>query len=318
MNVKSSLAALAFAASSVALLAAPSQAAFPEKPVEMIVPYGAGGSTDVLARLIAKYGEKYLGQPMVVVNRPGAGGQIGFSAIAAAKPDGYTIGWVNSGILTSPIVRPEVTFNIDTYDYVANIVTDPGILSVSGDSKLNSLEDLIALAKKEKVTISHEGIGGGDHLAVLQFEQAAGVSFGMVAYNGDAEAKAALLGGHIGAIEGNVSEEVELVQDGQLKALVVWATKRNSDLPDVPTGKELGYNIIAASSRGLAGPKGMDAEALGKLRDAMVKITEDPEFLDALKKLNMPLDVLVGDEYQAFMAEQDDGYKKLWAESPWQ
>ncbi|MDJ0930547.1 tripartite tricarboxylate transporter substrate-binding protein [Breoghania sp.] len=177
MNVKSSLVALAFTASSLALLAAPSQAAFPEKPVEMIVPYGAGG-------------------------------QIDFSAIAAAKPDGYMIGWINSGILTSSIVRPDVTFNIDTYDYVANIVIDPGVLSVAGDSDINSLEDLIALAKKEKITVSHEGIGGGDHLAVLQFEHAADVAFDLVAFNGDAEAKAALLGGHIGTIEGNVSEEV--------------------------------------------------------------------------------------------------------------
>ncbi|MDJ0930548.1 tripartite tricarboxylate transporter substrate-binding protein [Breoghania sp.] len=98
----------------------------------------------------------------------------------------------------------------------------------------------------------------------------------------------------------------------------MWASKRNPDLPDTPIGKELDYNIITASSRGLAGPKGMNEKALTKLRDAMVKITEDPEFLAALKKLNMPLDVLVGDDYQAFTAEQNDGYKKLWAESPWQ
>ncbi|MDQ0324278.1 tripartite-type tricarboxylate transporter receptor subunit TctC [Rhodopseudomonas julia] len=318
MHLKSSLAALALAASSLAIFASPSYAEYPEKPVEMIVPYGAGGSTDVLARLIAEYGEKYLGKPMVVVNRPGAGGQIGFAAIASAKPDGYTIGWINSGILTSPIVRPDVTFNLDTFDYVANIVTDPGVLAVAGTSDYASLEDFLAAAKEKTLTVSHEGVGGGDHLAVLQLESEADVEFNMVAFNGDAEAKAALMGGHIDAIEGNVSEQVELVEDGQLKPLVVWASKRNADLPDTPTGKELGYNILASSSRGLGGPKGMDEDALGKLRDAMVKVTEDPDFQADLKKLNMPLDVLVGDDYRAFMQEQDEGYKKLWAESPWQ
>ncbi|MCF1505901.1 MULTISPECIES: tripartite tricarboxylate transporter substrate binding protein [Afifella] len=318
MHLKSSLAALALAASSLAIFASPSYAEYPEKPVEMIVPYGAGGSTDVLARLIAEYGEKYLGQPMVVVNRPGAGGQIGFAAIASAKPDGYTIGWINSGILTSPIVRPDVTFNIDTFDYVANIVTDPGVLAVAGTSDYASLEDFLAAAKEKTLTVSHEGVGGGDHLAVLQLESEADVEFNLVAFNGDAEAKAALMGGHIDAIEGNVSEQVELVEDGQLKPLVVWDSKRNADLPDTPTGKELGYNIVASSSRGLGAPKGMDEDALTKLRDAMVKVTEDPDFQADLKKLNMPLDVLVGDDYRAFMQEQDEGYKKLWAESPWQ
>ncbi|MDS1137450.1 tripartite tricarboxylate transporter substrate binding protein [Nitratireductor indicus] len=296
---------------------APAMAEYPEKPVEMVVPYAPGGSTDVLARKFAQYAEKYLGKPMVVVNKPGAGGQLGFTAISTAKADGYTIGWINSGIITNAITRPDVKFSVDTYDMVANLVTDPGVLSVTGDSGINTLEEFIAAAKKEKLTVSHEGVGGDDFLAVLQLEQAAGIELNKVAFNGDAEAKAALLGGHINAIEGNVSEQVEMASEGGLKPLVVWSKKTAADMPDVPTGAALGYNILSAASRGIAGPKGMEPEALEKLREVATKVANDPEFIEDLKKLNMPMDVMIGDEYLTFMKEQDKAYRDLWEKNPW-
>ncbi|MEQ9247751.1 MAG: tripartite tricarboxylate transporter substrate binding protein [Nitratireductor sp.] len=297
--------------------ALPAMAEYPEKPVEMVVPYAPGGSTDVLARKFAQYAEKYLGQPLVVVNKPGAGGQLGFTAIATAKADGYTIGWINSGIITNAITRPDVKFSVDTYDMIANLVTDPGVLSIAGDSDINTLEEFIETAKKETLTVSHEGVGGDDFLAVLQLEKAAGIELNKVAFNGDAEAKAALLGGHINAIEGNVSEQVEMASEGGLKPLVVWSRKAAADMPDVPTGSELGYDILSAASRGIAGPINMEPEALKKLREVAGQVANDPAFIEDLKKLNMPMDVLIGDEYLAFMKDQDKAYRDLWEKSPW-
>ncbi len=317
--MKKLLAGVILATSTMFATAPMAYAEYPEKPVEVIVPYGAGGSTDVLARLVAKYAEKYLGQPMVVVNKPGAGGILGFTATANAKPDGYTLGWVNANIVKAKIVRPKMTpFDLDSFTLVANVVTDPGIISVAGSSDIKTLKDLVAAAKEKTLTISHEGVGGDDYLAVVQFENAAGITFNKVAYNGDAEAKAALLGGHIDAIEGNVSEQTELAADGQITPLVVWGSKRSAALPDVPTGKELGYDIVSASSRGLGAPAGLDAAVVTKLVDTMKAITADPEFQAELKKLNMPMDLMIGDEYTQFMSQQKAAYKALWDSNPWQ
>ena len=306
------------AAAAIGLAGTPAMAEFPEKPIEMVVPYGAGGSTDVLARKFAQYAEKYLGQPVVVVNKPGAGGQLGFATISGANPDGYTIGWINSGIITNAITRPDVQFSVDTFDMIANIVTDPGVLSVSADAGIGSMEEFIERAGEKTLTVSHEGVGGDDYLAVLQLEQAAGIELNKVAFNGDAEAKAALLGGHIDAIEGNVSEQAEMAADGQLVPLAVWSGKRTPDMPDVPTGAELGFEIVSAASRGIAGPEGMDPEALEKLREVARQVAEDPAFIEDLKTLNMPMDVMIGDDYLAFMREQDKAYRDLWEKSPWQ
>jgi len=298
-------------------------AAYPTKPVTMIVAYAAGGSTDILARVTAKYLEAELKQPFVVVNKPGAGGSIGFTAIAKAVPDGYTIGLINlSSVIVNPIIQPDVVrYRITDFVGIANVVTDPGVFCVKADSPIKTLEDLIAAAKANpgKIAISHEGVGSGDHLGVVEFCKKAGIELNPIAFEGDAPAKAALLGGHIDVIAVNVSEVAEMVKAGQLRALAVQSSKRCAELPDVPTFAELGYPTVmqGTASRGFAAPKGIPAEALETLVGAMKKIVASPEYQAELKKLNMPIDFIPGDEFTKLLIEQDKLWSDLWKTSPW-
>jgi tripartite-type tricarboxylate transporter receptor subunit TctC len=298
-------------------------AAYPTKPVTMIVAYAAGGSTDILARVTAKYLEEELKQPFVVVNRPGASGSVGFTAIAKAVPDGYTIGLINlSGVIVNPIVQPDVVrYRITDFAGIANVVTDPGIFCVRPDSPIKTLEDFIAAAKADpgNISISHEGAGAGDHLGVTEFMKQAGVELNPVPFEGDAPAKAAILGGHIDALAVNVSEVAEMINTGQLRGLAVQSSKRSAELPDVPTFAELGFPTVmqGTASRGFAAPGDIPAEALETLVNAMKKIVANPEYKAELKKLNMPIDFVPGEEFTNLLLEQDKLWSELWKTSPW-
>ena len=298
-------------------------AAYPTKPVTMIVAYDAGGSTDILARITAKYLEAELKQPFVVVNKSGASGSVGFTSIAKASPDGYTIGLINlSGVIVNPIVQPDVVrYRITDFVGIANVVTDPGVFCVRADSPIKNLEDLVAAAKANpgKLAISHEGVGSGDHLGVTEFMKKAGIELNLVPFEGDAPAKAAILGGHIDLLAVNVSEVAEMVNMGQLRALAVQNAKRSVDLPEVPTFAELGYPTVmqGTASRGFAAPKDIPAEALDVLVNAMKKIVASPEYQAQLKKLNMAIDFIPGEQFTTLLMEQDKLWSDLWKISPW-
>jgi tripartite-type tricarboxylate transporter receptor subunit TctC len=298
-------------------------AAYPTKPVTMIVAYAAGGSTDILARITAKYLEAELKQPFVVVNKPGAAGSVGFTSIAKAAPDGYSIGLINlSGVIVNPIVQPDVVrYRITDFAGIANVVTDPGVFCVKADSPMKTLEDLIAAAKAApgKIAVSHEGAGSGDHLGVMEFCKKAGIEVNPVPFEGDAPAKAALLGGHIDVLAVNVSEIAEMVNTGQLRALAVQNDKRSAELPDVPTFAELGYPTViqGTASRGFAAPKDIPAEALDVLVNAMKKIVASTEYREELKKLNMPIDFVPGGEFTKLLLDQHKLWSELWETDPW-
>ena len=319
--MKKSIMRFAFAALVALTACTTAFAAWPEKPVKVIVAYGAGGSNDILARITAKYLEKELGQPFVVENRAGSGGDVGFTAIAKAPADGYTIGIiVVTPVIVNPITRPKVVrYSLDSFTPIANVVSDPGIVCVAFDSKYKTLADLTADAKANpgKINISHEGKGGGDHLGVLAYEKAAGITFSGVPFNGDAAAKAALMGGHIDAIAVNVSEVVDMINEKQLRALAVEGTERSKELPDVPTFLENGLNVVQSSSRGFAAPAGIPADVRDKLVATFQKLANDPEYQAELKKLSMPLDFMDSEAYGKFLRDQYDLWAKIWAEDPW-
>jgi len=289
----------------------------------MIVAYAAGGSTDILARITAKYLEAELNQPFVVVNKPGAAGSVGFTSIAKATPDGYTIGLINlSGVIVNPIVQPDVVrYRITDFAGIANVVTDPGVFCVKADSPMKTLDDLIAAAKAApgKIAVSHEGAGSGDHLGVMEFCKKAGIEVNPVPFEGDAPAKAALLGGHIDVLAVNVSEIAEMVNTGQLRALAVQNDKRSAELPDVPTFAELGYPTViqGTASRGFAAPKDIPADALYVLVAAMKKIVASSEYQEELKKLNMPIDFVPGEEFTKLLLDQHKLWSDLWETDPW-
>ncbi|MBW6493918.1 MAG: tripartite tricarboxylate transporter substrate binding protein [Burkholderiaceae bacterium] len=287
----------------------------------MIVAFGAGGSTDTMARIFANYIGEELGQRFVVENREGAGGEIGWIALANAAPDGYTIGLVNSpAIEVYPITRPDtIGYSLDQFRPLLNVVTDPGVLAVAADSPYQTLEDFVAAARANPgtITVSHEGIGGDDHLAALRLADRAGIELNFVSFNGNAEATAALLGGHIDAFEGNMSEAAAQIGEGSVRALAVWSSDRMAQIPDVSTGTEQGYDIISAASRGIAVPVGVSDEVYQTLLKASARVVADPEFLADLGNLNMPVVPIMGDDFAAFLMGSYESLNAIWAQDPW-
>jgi tripartite-type tricarboxylate transporter receptor subunit TctC len=236
--------------------------AYPTKPVQLMVAYPAGGSTDIAARIVASIAEKELGQSIVVVNKGGAGGQVGWTEMSRVKPDGYYIGFINLPALNTVILDPDrkAAFNIDAFVPVINQVLDPGIIWVKGDSPYKNLKDLLEAAKRNphKISAATTGILSDDHLAILMMEEAApGTFFRIVHFEGGAPVMTAVMGGHIEAAFDNVGSVFRRIRTGEVRALAVMDTERSRFLPDVPTMPELGYpTVISSSTRGIAAPKG--------------------------------------------------------------
>jgi tripartite-type tricarboxylate transporter receptor subunit TctC len=294
-----------------------SAAKYPERAVEIIVAWSAGGSTDVVARILAGELEKILGQRFLVINKPGAGGEIGFTEIALAKPDGYTIGMINIPAAITPyLFRPEACkYTIESFTPIANIITDPGTVTVRADSPFNTLEDFVEYAKEHPgaLPIANDGIGASSHLNQLVFEYVAGIELNKVPFAGDAPQRAAVLGGHIAACGIKGSEAYPYVKEGTMRILGVMTKKRVSFLPDVPTFEEQGYPVFAFSARGVVAPKGLPVEIRKILADAIAKVVASPEFVEkAQTKLKMPIDYIAGDEYVEFLKEQDKLTRIIW------
>lgn len=294
-------------------------AQYPERPIEMIVAYSAGGGTDVAARTLESFIEKYLGGDITVVNKPGAGGEIGFTALATAEPNGYTIGFINTpNALSIPIER-ETRYSLESFAPVANIVTDPGGISVAPDSRFQNLQDLVEYAKENpgELTYGTTGIGSDDHLAMLTLERQTGAKFQHVPFEGAAKVRAALLGGHIDLGVINVSEVVSEAREGQLRILGQMAEERWEEAQDVPTFREQGYDIVAGSNRGIAAPAGTDPEVIQKLASAIEQTINDPEFRQKAQEQALPLDYVGPEAYGELLRSESDRLRELWENSPW-
>jgi len=298
------LAGLLFAAPLVVLAQA-----YPTKPVQLMVAYPAGGSTDIAARIVASIAEKELGQGIVVVNKGGAGGQVGWTEMSRAKPDGYYIGFINLPALNTVILDPDrkAAFGADAFIPVINQVLDPGIIWVKGDSPYKNLKDLLEAAKKNpnKISAATTGILSDDHLAILMMEEAApGALFRIVHFEGGAPVLTAVLGGHIECAFDNVGSVFRRIKTGELRALAVMDTQRSRFLPDVPTMPELGYpTVISSSTRGIAAPKGTAPAVIKRLEQALKKAMDDPEHVKKMEEAGLGLRVMVGEEYAKYYSE---------------
>ena len=307
-----------------AAVAAPgiSQAAYPEQAIKMVVAYAPGGGTDIIARLTAQYMQKYLGNnaSFVVMNRPGAGGGIGFTELSSAPPDGYTIGFINTpNVLTIPIER-KANFHWQKYDLLGNVIDDPGNFSVHADTPIKSLAELVAYAKAHpgEVTYGTTGIGSDDHLAAMMFEKAAGVKMTHVPFKGAAEVHNAVASKQITVAAMNIGEALQYQKGGTpLRHLGQMSEKRSNIAPNVPTFKEQGFNVIMASLRGVAAPKGLPPAVREQLVNAVQKAAADPEFQSKAAGYFAPLRYLAPADYAKELKEDEDGFKKLWQELPW-
>jgi tripartite-type tricarboxylate transporter receptor subunit TctC len=292
----------------VALVPGAAAQDYPTKPVQLMVAYPAGGSTDVGARIVAAIAEKELGQPIVVANKGGAGGQVGWTDLARQKPDGYSIGFINLPALNTVVLDPErkALFGIDAFTPIINQVLDPGVIWVKADSPFRSTKELVEAARKtpNKISTATTGILSDDHLAILMLEEAANVVFRIVHFDGGAPQMTAILGGHVEVAFDNVGSIVKRVKSGEVRALAVTDTQRSRFLPDVPTTVELGYpTVISSSTRGVAGPKGMSAPVVRKLQDVLRRAMENPEHVKKMEDAGLGIKVMVGDDYAAYYRE---------------
>ena len=297
-------------------------AEYPERVINVIVAYSPGGGTDLIARAIAPYIEKNLGggAKIAVVNRAGAGGEIGFAALANAPADGYTIGFVNTPpLLTIPIER-QAQFSWQRFDYLGNIIDDPCNFSVHTDTDLKDLKQLAAFAKANPgaVTVGTTGIGSDDHLAMLLFGRAAGVQLRHIPFKGSADVRAAIAGKQITVAAINIGEAMQYQKGGTpLRNLVQMSPARTNLAPDLPNAREQGFDIEMSSLRGMVGPKGLPPEIREHLVKAIERSVADPEFQAKALQFFSPLRYLAPAQYEALVREADVTYRALWKELPW-
>ncbi|MHB1122627.1 MAG: tripartite tricarboxylate transporter substrate binding protein [Ramlibacter sp.] len=310
---------LAGTAVAVAALCASAPAfAWPDRPIEIVVGFAAGGGTDITARTLAQHLGKALGGQVVVNNKPGASGAIGLSYVARAKADGYTLGMTNfPGVLTLPIER-DAGFTTADFTYLGNLVRDPSAFSVTLSSPYKNLAELIAAAKKAPGTISYGSTGAGtdDHLQMVMFAELTGTKLLHVPYQGAGPLKTAMLGGHV-TIGGLNLGEVMPQAGKTMRPLAQASAKPSSLAADVPTFKEQGVDLVFASERGIVAPKGLPPEVEQKIAAALRQIAASPEFQAQMKQQFTEMDYLPGAEWKKRLDASEAGFRRMWAKRRW-
>lgn len=306
-------------AGAMILAAGAALAEYPEKPVEVVVGFDAGGGTDVMARTAAPFIEKYLGEgaSLVVKNVPGASGQIGITETAAAKADGYTIGTFNLPGMMARTIDRDSAYDVDSFTYLANVVNDPNVIVTSQKGGLDTLEKLIEEAKANPgaVTVGMSSLGGDDHFMLIKLQELTGAEFTIVPFSGSAPARTALMGGHVAMGILNISEVAEFQQE--LNVLGVAQAERSPYAPDLPTFREQGLELLNGSMRGFVAPAGLPEDVEARLLEAFGQLAGDQEFLDAMAATANPVEVVTGAEFKALTQDIHDLAKGVWEETPW-
>ena len=280
---------------------------FPQKPVAMIVAYSPGGGTDTAARVIAKYVQPYLGQRLVIQNKPGAGGQIGFTALANAKNDGYTIGFINiPSIFMVKMLRENVPYEMSDYEAIGNIQLDPVVLAVKAESPIKTVQDFMDAARQNpgQVNVGGDGPQSNNQLQVVVAEDKLGLDVNFVAFNGSGPAITATLGDQVVASVPSASSATGHIKSGRLRALAVFSDQRYPYLPDVPTIAEAsGVTVpaIGASMRGVAVPKGLDPAQKRIIADAFAAVMTDPDFIAQADKMGLPLHYMNAQDFDSYL-----------------
>ena len=287
-------------------MAASAQEAYPSRPVTMIVPFPPGGVADIVGRPLASVMEKSLRQPVVVVNRTGAGGAVGMAAVAKSAPDGYTILMGLSSISIFP-VSDRINGKAPSYEMgdfapIALITADPTVLVVRADSPWRTLKDFVATAKAYPGTINYSssGVYGTLHVAMEIFASAAGVKLFHVPYQGGGPAVTALLGGQVHALASGPAAAIGQIKGGKMRALASWSTKRLDLLPEIPTFKELGYDAEFYIWSGVFAPAATPSPILSRLREAVRDAANSAEFRGVMDKVSTPVSYLDAPEFKKY------------------
>lgn len=289
---------------------------YPNQPITMIVPFAAGGGLDVTARLLAKEAEDKLGQPIVVENPTAAAGTEGLNRGYQATPDGYTLTFAGSSMISQRYFLPDlkVQYGVDSWDPIISVVNDPTLIVVRKDGDAGTtIEDVVEYAKANPDQVS-VGVGGQwvtSDTGRAQFEATTGTQVRRVVFDGGAKALVALLAGDVDMLFPFYTEVKQQIETGELIPIAVMGAERTAELPDVPTMTELGYDAVNGTFRGLLAPKGTDAAVLDELRTVFAETTEDAEWIEGMEQLGVAITVNVGDDFTAMMQEQDKRFSEL-------
>jgi tripartite-type tricarboxylate transporter receptor subunit TctC len=290
---------------------------FPERGVLVVVPYSAGGGSDISARLLARDLETVLGKPVTVENRVGGGGWVGWGSLAQSKPDGYTIGYINAPSMFAGYLDKQSggsrRENLESFTPLINHVTDYNMWCVKPDSKFMTVKDVLDEAKKRPGTITLNGGGHGtdDHIAVLGIGANTGTSFQMVHFRGTPEGKTQVLGGNIEVYACNVSEGAEDVKAGVVRALGVMSPERSKFIPNAPTFREQGLNEVWSVSRGIAAPAGLPPDVEAAVIAALEKTISLPQHRSKAEALSLDPVIIKGADYRKFLKDNEQATKKL-------
>jgi len=301
------LAAIALA---LALPVLHAQEAYPTKPVTMVAPFPPGGVADIVGRPLAASMEKSLKQPVLVANRPGAGGAVGTTSVAKAAPDGYTILMSLSSISIFPVSDPmngrPLPYQLADFAPIALVTADPTILVVAADGPYKTIQEFIAAAKAypNQMNYSSSGTYGTLHVAMEMFASAAGVKLFHIPYQGGGPAVTALLGGQVHALASGPAAVVGQIKGGKMRALAGWGDQRLPSMPDLPTFKELGYKDVEFYIwSGVFVPAATPAAVQAKLREAVRAAVADPAFRGAMAKAETPIQYLDAPQFREFLAK---------------
>jgi len=278
---------------------------FPERPITLIVPWSAGGGTDVAMRALAEATSRHLRHRIVIENRAGAGGTIGPAWMAAnAKPDGYTLSQIPITVFRMPHMQKVAFDPLNDFTFVLGVTGYTFGVVVRADAPWKTWQEFIAFARAnpDKVTYGTPGTGTSLHITMEEIGARDGIKWLHVPYKGNADATTALLGGHITA-SADSTGWAELIDAGKFRLLATWGPLRTKRWPNVPTLKDLGYDIVSNSPYGIAGPRGMDPKIVKILHDAFRKGMEDPAYLKTIERLDQEPWYVPTEEYAKYARE---------------
>ena len=288
---------------------------YPSQPVNFLIPFGAGGSADVMGRILSKNTEPFLGQPIVPINKPGAGGALMYTYVKDSKPDGYTVAWNSSSIVTVTNIG-NVKYSYDAFDYVVRIGYTSMPIVVMADKPWKTFKEFIAYAKKNpnKIKIGNAGTWSATHLTAVAMAKATGAKFIHVPL-GAKRRVPSLLGGEVEAICVPLPEAAAHAKAGKVRILVVSTEKRDPSFPEVPSMKELGYNVAIDLFRGISVPKGTPQNVIKTLAKAFKKGAMQKGFQEIAKKKGFNVSLLDKEEFEKYLKKQNDFIAKTMKEA---
>jgi tripartite-type tricarboxylate transporter receptor subunit TctC len=290
------------------------EAGYPKKPINTLMGFAPGGGSDVMLSMVRPHLEKDMKTTFVPVYKPGSGSDIAATELAMSKPDGYTVFVSCTPMIPINTYVRETAYKISDLAFVANVVTDPGILVVRADSPYKTLDDFLkaAKAKPGAVSVGVASAPGDDWFAMHMFEEAATADVNIVPFSGDGPSWQAALAGHVDASSNNLGIVYSQIKGGGLRALALMAEKRSPYLPDVPTFKELGYDFTSFSARGFAMPKNTPKAIVDSFAAAVKQVMDSEEFKANAQKTAFPADYQGPEKYAATIQTLDSTYRRLW------